>query len=123
MKVCMKIKPTRFIIGLKKIPSLANQKEKARQIRDGDDVTLNTDKIYRIPDYFILERFVEMLDSNPRTLSERFINMGREDLAGIIHLPKNFTLPRTNLKDMLEWYFDYEERSTDTKKKVRLLAR
>jgi len=87
--------------------------------KDGKTVILQTPYVYQIPDYFILERFVEMLDSNPRKLSEKFIKMGREDLAGVIHLPKNFTLPRTKLRDMLDWYFDYEERSTDTKKKVK----
>ena len=86
--------------------------------RDGDEVTLRTDEVYHIPDYFILERFVEMLDSNPRKMSENFISMGREDLAGIIHLPKNFNLPRTKLTDMMMWYLEHEERSKDTIKQI-----
>lgn len=86
--------------------------------KEGDEITLSTYLTYHIPDYFILERFIEMLDSNPRQMAESFINMGREDLAGIIHLPKNFTLPRTKLAEMLKWYFEYEERSPDTQKKV-----
>lgn len=86
--------------------------------KEGNEVTLRTYDTFHIPDNFIIERFVEMLDSNPRQMAESFINMGREDLAGIIHLPKNFTLPRTKLTDMLKWYFDYEERSPDTQKKV-----
>ena len=59
-----------------------------------------------------------MLDSNPRTMSENFISMGREDLAGIIHLPKNFNLPRTKLTDMMKWYLEHEERSKDTIKQI-----
>ena len=86
--------------------------------RDGDEVTLSTYEIYHIPDHFILERFVEMLDSNPRKMSENFISMGREDLAGIIHLPKNFNLPRTRLTDMMNWYLEHEERSKDTIKQI-----
>ena len=59
-----------------------------------------------------------MLDSNPRKMSENFISMGREDLAGIIHLPKNFNLPRTRLTDMMNWYLEHEERSKDTIKQI-----
>ncbi len=86
--------------------------------KDGDEVTLRTNEVYHIPDHFILERFVEMLDSNPRKMSESFLSMGREDLAGIIHLPKNFNLPRTKLTDMMKWYLELEERSKDTIKQI-----
>jgi hypothetical protein len=67
-----------------------------------------------IPENIVLEKFVEMLDSNPREMSERFIQMGREDLAGIIHLPKNYKRSKTELSKMLEWYLTEEERSRDT---------
>ncbi len=67
-----------------------------------------------IPENIIIEKFVEMLDANPREVSERFIQMGREDLVGIIHLPKNFKRSKTELPKMLEWYLTEEERSRDT---------
>ena len=68
----------------------------------------------RVPESYIFEQFVEMLDTNPRKVSETFIKMGREDLASIIHLPKNFKVSRTKLTDLLEWYLTNEERSRDT---------
>ena len=50
--------------------------------RDGRTVFLETPYVYQIPDNFILERFIELLDENPRRLAETFAEMGREDLTG-----------------------------------------
>ncbi len=68
----------------------------------------------QVPNNVIIQSFVDMLDENPREISETFIQMGREDLAGIIHLPKNYKRSKTKLSDMLEWYLTHEERSRDT---------
>ena len=73
-----------------------------------------------IPENIVIEKFVEMLDANPRKLSETFIQMGREDLASIIHLPKNYKASRTKLTDLLQWYLTDEERSRDTIKYAKL---
>jgi hypothetical protein len=67
-----------------------------------------------VPENIIIESFVGMLDANPRAISEKFIQMGREDLAGIIHLPRNYKRSKTELSKMLEWYLTEEERSRDT---------
>lgn len=83
--------------------------------KDGTQVKLVQDiPAARVPENVIIESFVEMLDTNPRALSEKFIQMGREDLAGIIHLPKNYKRSKTELSEMLEWYLTEEERSRDT---------
>ena len=82
--------------------------------KDGKQVMLYEDiSAARIPENVIIDSFVEILDANPRALSEKFIQMGREDLAGIIHLPKNYKRSKTKLSDMLEWYLTEEERSRD----------
>jgi hypothetical protein len=81
----------------------------------GKEVTLteHINALY-MPQNVIIQSFVDMLDANPREISEKFIQMGREDLAGIIHLPKNYKRSKTKLSDMLEWYLTYEERGRDT---------
>jgi len=97
------------------IPASMPDKEQVEyKDKDGDICLLTTDEVFNLPNNFIIERFVEMLDANPREISEIFIKMGREDLVGIIHLPKNYKRSKTKLSDMLEWYLTEEERSRDT---------
>lgn len=97
------------------IPASMPDKEQVEyKDKDGFNCLLTTNEVFNVPNNFIIERFVEMLDGNPREISEIFIKMGREDLAGIIHLPKNYKRSKTKLSDMLEWYLTYEERSRDT---------
>ncbi len=94
--------------------SMPDKEQVEYKDKDGFNCLLTTDEVFSIPNNFIIERFVEMLDDNPREMSETFIKMGREDLAGIIHLPKNYKRSKTKLTDMLEWYLTHEERSRDT---------
>ncbi len=97
------------------IPAAMPDKEQVEyRDKDGFNCLLSTDEVFNLPNNFIIERFVEMLDANPREMSEIFIEMGREDLAGIIHLPKNYKRSKTELSKMLEWYLTEEERSRDT---------
>jgi len=87
---------------------------------DGCKCLLTTDEVFNVPNDFIIERFVELLDASPREIAEIFIKMGREDLAGIINLPKNYKRSKTKLSDVLEWYLTEEERSRDTIRYSRL---
>jgi hypothetical protein len=97
------------------IPAAMPDKEQVKfKDKDGYECSIITNEVFNVPNNFIIERFVEMLDVNPREISEIFIKMGREDLVGIIHLPKNYKRSKTELSKMLEWYLTEEERSRDT---------
>jgi hypothetical protein len=97
----------------RKLKKITNHRE--------EQLTLYEDiSAIKIPENAVLESFVEMLDNNPREISEKFIQMGREDLAGIIHLPKNYKRTKTELSKMLEWYLTEEERSRDTIRYAKL---
>jgi len=71
-------------------------------------------KVARIPESYIIEQFVELLDKNPRGVIETFRKMGRDELTPIIELAKNYKSNRIKLDDMLDWYLTIAERTTDT---------
>ena len=97
------------------LPAAMPDREQVEYIdQDGERHTLSTDEVFSISNDFVIERFVEILDATPREIAETFIKMGREDLAGIVNLPKNYKRTKTKLSDILEWYLTDEERSRDT---------